>query len=441
MEANWSLIAFIAFATAIAVYVGRMCFQRWFNPLSLYSAIWGFCLFMYELKLIQYYPVSREAWFYIATAWISLYLGAFTVLVASRQASSRSIPPRPINLRLLKKAIVILSVIGGVAVARQMQVVSREFGGLLTAIFVGGNDIYLAKLDNELAFFPYVGACLYAGCTLSGVYTAAMGRPTVLALAPIVLLALSSALSMTRAGVIMAAFLFLVAFLHSPREHPFRVKKWRAMLGAGAAVALLSGGFILVSATRGLGGSFPGTTPAMQSIEEYIPFFPSVYSNFSATPVALSMYLSTPEEWNTGSWGQYTFAPVLRILSRTRLVRDRPRFEEDYDTPVPTNTSTYLKNLDSDFGFAGIVLFPYILGFAMTLLISGIAQSPKVTSIIVLSNLYLIIIGSFAVNLMVLGDWYISLIVGVIVGVVIDRRRHFFEPMTSPMRNPRIETL
>ena len=156
MEANWSLIAFIAFATAIAVYVGRMCFQRWFNPLSLYSAIWGFCLFMYELKLIQYYPVSREAWFYIATAWISLYLGAFTVLVASRQASSRSIPPRPINLRLLKKAIVILSVIGGVAVARQMQVVSREFGGLLTAIFVGGNDIYLAKFFSIITLYKLI---------------------------------------------------------------------------------------------------------------------------------------------------------------------------------------------------------------------------------------------------------------------------------------------
>jgi oligosaccharide repeat unit polymerase len=436
MEVNWPMLAFIAFVSTIAVYVGRMWFKRWFNPLTLYSAIWGFCLFMYELKLIQYYPISREAWFYIAAAWVSLYLGVFTALLAARQGASHSTPPRPINLEHIKRAIIILSVIGGVAVARQAQVVSREFGGLLTAIFSGGNDIYLAKLDNELAFFPYVGACLYAGCTLSGVYTAAKGKLTILALGPIVLLALGSALSMTRAGVIMAAFLFLAAFLQSPREHPFRIKKWQAMLGAAVAVSVLLGGFILVSATRSLGGNFPGTTPAMESITEYIPFFPSVYSNFSATPVALSMYLSTPEELNTGSWGQYTFAPVLRILSRTGLVRDRPRFEEDYDTPVPTNTSTYLKNLDSDFGFAGVLLFPYVLGFTMTLLISGIARSPKVTSIIVLANLYLLIIGSFAVNLMVLGDWYISLIVGVIVGAAIDRRRHSFEPMRGLMRNP-----
>ena len=441
MESNWPVAALMAMVTVVAMYVGRICFKRWFNPLSLYSAIWGFCLLTYELKLIQFYAITTEAWFYIATAWTSLYLGAFTALLATRQGASHSSPRSGINLNLLKRAIIVLSVIGGAAVARQMQVVARDFGGLLNAIFVSGNDIYLAKLDNDLAFFPYIGACLYAGCAVSGVYTAVRGKLTGLALLPIVLIALSSALSMTRAGVIMAAFLFLAAFLQTPREHPFRIKKWQAILGVGAAVSVLLSGFILVSATRGLGGNFPGTTPAMESIAEYIPFFPSVYSNFSATPVALSMYLSSPEQRNAGTWGQSTFAPFLRILSRTGLFTERPRFEENYDTPVPTNTSTYLKNLDSDFGFIGVVLFPYVLGFVMTFLMCEISQTLKVTYIVILANLYLIIVGSFAVNLMVLGDWYISLIAGVIAGAVIDRRRRLLKPVTDLMRSPRTETL
>src|SRR5215471_18800162 len=188
MEANWPVIIFVVFITSVAVYAGRMCFRRWFNPLSLYSAIWGICLFMYELKLIQYYPISWNGWFYISSAWISLYLGAFTALLLMGQRTTR--PNQlsgQINVQLIKRAIIVLSAIGGVAVVRQVQVVSREFGGLLNAIFFGGNDIYLAKLDNELTFLPYVGAFLYAGCTLSGVYTAAKGKLTALSLVPIML--------------------------------------------------------------------------------------------------------------------------------------------------------------------------------------------------------------------------------------------------------------
>jgi len=433
------MIALLAFVTCIAAYIGRVWFKRWFNPLSIYSALWGLSLCSYELKLIQYYPISRQAWLYIATGWICLYSGGLTALLLVRPTKPAKTIPTATNLDLIKTTIIIISVVGGVAVARQMQILTREFGGVITAVLSSGNDIYRGKLEGDLSFFPYVGACLYAGCTLSGVYTAIRGKLTGLALLPVLLLALNNALSMIRAGVIMAAFLFLAGFLQSPRDRPFKIKKWQAILGVGVAVAVLLAGFILVSATRGLGGDFPGTTPAMESIAEYIPFLPSVYSNLSAPPVALSLYLSTPEGQNTSPWGEYTFAPVLRVLSRTGLVSERPRYEEDYYTPVPTNTSTYLKNLDSDFGFPGVILFPYALGFVMTLLTSGVAQTFRVTYIVVLANLYLIIMGSFAVNLMVLGDWYISLIVGITVGIVIDRRSHFIESMTSPMGNPRAE--
>ncbi len=420
MEANWAMIVILALAAGAAVYLSRLWFRRWFNPLSAYSALWGICLISYEFRLIQYYPISPTAWFYIVAAWVSLYVGALTAFLLVGHPKAPSTASGGPSLKLLRTGLILISAVGFVAVARQAQILTQEFGDVFTAILSNGNDIYLGKLSGDLAFFPYVAGALYAGCTLAGVYTARIGRPTLVASIPVILLALNNAFSMVRAGVIMAAFLFLTAFLYTPRERGFRIKKWQSLAGIVVAIVVFFGGFLVVSTTRGLGVDFPGITPAMDRISEYVPFFPSVYSNLSATPVALSLYLSAPEESKDGGWGEYAFAPPLRILSKTGLVDERPRYEEDYYTPVPMNTSTYLKNVDSDFGLPGIVCFPYILGFLMTFLVLNLERVPKLTYVVLLSNLYLLILSSFAVNLMVLGDWYISILGGGAVAGVID---------------------
>src|SRR6266436_3613527 len=111
MEANWADIILLAFLTSIAMYIGRLWFKRWFNPLSVYSALWGFCLCNYEMGLIQYYPVSTRAWMYIALAWVSLYLGAATVLLAIPRLRKPAPARLSVDLKRLEKGILILSVI------------------------------------------------------------------------------------------------------------------------------------------------------------------------------------------------------------------------------------------------------------------------------------------------------------------------------------------
>src|SRR6266404_72326 len=115
MEANWPAVIVLSVVTLIAAYIGRLLFKRWFNPLSLYSAIWGFCLCTYEFRLIQFYPVSKEAWFDIILAWLSLYTGAGVafVFVSGRPARRSS----GIDINRLRKAIIVLSVIGAIGVA------------------------------------------------------------------------------------------------------------------------------------------------------------------------------------------------------------------------------------------------------------------------------------------------------------------------------------
>lgn len=408
----------------VGIFIGFLCFRTYINPFSLYSALWSLCICAYEWNLIQYERITGLAWAYIVIAWFSLYLGGATVVVLVRGSRSAR-PCFQCDLARLRKAIIWLSSLGALGLLDQIRVVTQAFGNPFIAVFANAGDIYLGRVGGELAWIPYVGAVLYAACCLAGSYTARTGKATIIGTLPMLLLALSNVFAMVRAGVVMAVFLFGVSYYYTPRPNHFQFKRWQRMFALSSAVAIVLAGFTFVSATRKLGVQFAGMTPEINHISEYIPVFPSIYANFSAPPVALSMYLSSPQERREGSWGQYTFQPIFHILGRLGLYRSaegEARFEENYYTPVPMNTATYLKNVDSDFGIAGVLLFPFILGVILALLLERLRSSARILHVVVLANLYLVVAFSFVANLMALGDWYICAFASIAAAGLVERR-------------------
>ncbi len=421
MEANWAMFGLLAALTGVGVYIGHAWFKRWFNPLSLYSAIWGFNLCNYELNLIQYYPISGGAWIYIVLAWVSLYLGSATVLLMSPSRTPSVAPVLAVDLDWVKKAVFALSAVGSLGLLSQIRAVTHEFGNPFVALIANAGDIYGIRTSESFGL-SYVGAFLFIACGLAGVYAARIGKVTSVTLVPISLTALQLVTVMGRGGLAIALTLFLVSYLHTPKAAQVRYRKGR-IIGIGLLVTLFAGVFVFVSSVRNLEVDFPGTTPAMEKISEYIPFFASVYSNFSTNPVAFSQYLASSEDQKTGFWGMYTFAPVFRLLSKFGFMTAVPAHEENYYTPVPVNTGTYLKNLHSDFGLSGIIFFPYLLGATTTLLVLRASEMPRLLEIVVLGNLYVLVLLSFVFDFMLLGDWYISTVGGVLVSLAIEARR------------------
>jgi oligosaccharide repeat unit polymerase len=422
VDSNWTMVMLMAALTGTGVYVGRLCFERWFNPLSAYSAIWGFCLFNYELKLIQYYPIRMWAWVYIATAWAALYLGAFVVLLLSSRFGRPANVQLQVDLVRLKKAIVVLSIVGAAGTAGQMFVVIRNFGGGIDSLLLNANEIYVARISNQVTGLPYAGAFSLAACVFAGVCVSKCGRFTLTTLIPIVLVALQLLFLMGRGALGLAAVLFLASALHTPRDRRANPPRWQRIVGVVLVAILLGAVFGLVSSVRGLGVDYPGVTPALEEISDYVPVAPSIYSNFSGTPVAFSMYLYTPDESKHGFWGMYTFAPIFRLLSKFGMPTSVPSYEEDYWTPFPMNGSTYLKNLHSDFGPLGIIVFPFLLGVITTFLTQRIRAGPRLLDIVVLTNIYVILVFSFGMNFMLSGDWYICMVVSVVTALIVGRR-------------------
>ena len=420
MEANWTAVVFLTIFTGVAVYIGRVWFKRWFNPLSFYSAIWGFCLCNYELRLIQYENISSEAWTYIFIAWLGLYLGAAIVILLSNRRNLSISSSGSDGLQRLRSGLVLCLVLAGIGLADQLRFVTHEFGNLITAIMVNAGDIYRMKEAGDLSVVPYVGAFSLPACCLAGIYTARVGRLTFLGVSPLVIVALQDLFAQSRLELGMAAVLFMACYVHTPGKAKIKFTKWQRNLALALGFVILGGGFIVVSAVRGLGVDFPGITPAMDRISEFVPVFPSIYSNFSATPVAFSMYLSSPAESKHGSWGEYSFAPVLRLLAKVGLGHGTERYEESYYTPVPMNTSSYLKSVHSDFGPVGVMLFPFLLSLAMTALLFRAERNGSLCSVVLLGNLYVIVVFSFAFNLMMMGAWYVSVVFGTLIAIMID---------------------
>jgi oligosaccharide repeat unit polymerase len=430
MEANWSAIVLLSLVTGVAVCTGRVWFKHWFNPLSVYSAIWGFCLCSYELKLIQFYPVSRQAWLYIFLAWESLYAGAGVAFLVSSAQSARKSPM--IDLMRLKKAILVLTLIGTVGVLDQMRTLYKEFGSVFAAVFLNSGDIYLGRIGGSLSSLPYVGACLFAAIVLAGSYTAKIGRLSSSVVLLLTLVLLQGALEMARLGFVMAALLFLSAYFHTPDRVRLRLSRRQQALLALLILGVGFGAVVFVSSVRGLAVDFPGRTAAIDSITEYVPFFPSVYANFAAPPVALSLYLGSPAESRQGYWGKYTLGPIYRLLSRFGLSQHVSQYEEDYYTPVPVNTSTYIKDIDSDFGLLGVVLFPFLLGFLTTGLFYASQTRGGLVGLLSLAYLYVLLILSFMMNLMSIGVWTVGLGAGLIAAYWVQRpRTQFFRTASA----------
>lgn len=430
------LILFLVLITLLAVLAGRAVLDRWFNHLSIYSAIWGSILILVESDLIRYNPISGLAWFYIFSSWLCLFLGSLTVLGIWGRASRASSAEIEFPVLRLKRILWLFSVVGAIGILAQGLAISRTFGSLIEVIFTQANQLYHARVDYPslgLSGLSYVGAFAPGACTLAGLYTAKVGKLSLAGLMPLVLVALNGILMMGRAGLILAGVWFVVGFIYAPRRS-FKIRRWQAVVAVVGVIAVLVGGIIFINQTRGLAVTYYSVSPAMGRASEYFPVLPALFFYYTGPVVGFSDYLSHPENNPHAFWGMYTFAPLLRVASRLGAATDVPFYEENYFTPYDINVMTWLKNIHSDFGGFGILMFPYLLGALMTWLKLKIDENFRPAYLIILADLYLIIFFSFAYNSMFLGVWYFNLVLGLAACYWLSRTPFAFERVPVPRK-------
>ncbi len=397
----------------IGVLAGRILLGRWFNYLSIYSAVWAISLVLYAFQLIQYNPIIPQAWFFIALAWFVLYLGSVTVIFArvvthhvSKDAKHIPKDSFSINDKSLARAILVLCIIASVSIVLQWVEVIRFFGGLKVAI-ENANQLYNLRVGGELwEGIPYLGAFALGACSLAGIYTAIRGRLTFVGILPLALVLLQGISAMGRTGIVIAGVLFLTSFLYTPHS---KLSKGKTLIGLILVTAVLIEGFTFISSTRHLRVQFPYEAPVMETLRSDVSFLPSLYFYLSGPPVAFSEYLRSGGEKVFP--GTYTFRPLFNILAKVGFINPLPRYTAPYFTPEPMNAATYLRDVHADFGPFGIAMFPYVLGLLLTILHFQIKQCPTVTRNVLLAHLFVIVFLSWDISPMYLGFYWVSILV------------------------------
>jgi oligosaccharide repeat unit polymerase len=413
----------------IGVITGRLLFGRWFNHFSLYSLIWGTGLSLFEWRLIEYIPLTAEVWMLLLYAWIAFMAGAAILILARKAAADRqtmveTVYPLPLGLtekKLFVGFILLLSIIALFTVIQHWSILLKRFGSI-TGVLINGRAVYQLTVAGKIAGrMPYFDSLALAAICLTGIYSARAGKIKLLVLFPLAITILSDIALGGRAKMIISGILFLSAyFLTKIASAPTTsLQPVRRLLTLVMLLAVVLTAAEFVRSFRGAQERFYGVSKELRQFENNIFLTPSIYLYLSSHPGVFNAY------WKAGGEppvfpGSYTFAPLYRILARIGLADHVSFFQKFYGIPIYTNTGTYLRELHSDFGLAGIFVAPYALGFLCTWLWLKIQQRRRIMTIALLAHIYVVVAFTYLYQVTRLGQWAVSLIAAVLVGYFID---------------------
>jgi oligosaccharide repeat unit polymerase len=400
----------------VMLLLARWLCGNWLNHLSLYTVVWTLSLGAYELHWIRYNSMSTEAWLYIILAWVGVYCGTAVVTVRGKPPLKLSAPHDMSRLRLV---ILIFSLAGlGSSVVLARQIMRDVDANLLVAVTVGAPQIYQSGFEETGQFsgIPYLGFLPLAASALAGAYAARKGQINWVCLFPLLIATINGVLSVSRWALVLSVMLFLTALYLTPKTKPIRL----STLQKGVLVMVGVSGLALVSFSRtDLFLSFTDQSPSLNRISEWIPAAPSMYFYISCGPIGLSEYLREPQREANLPWGRYTFASIYRFLSKLGLATFVPYHQQEfYNTPEPVNTCTYIREVHSDFGMAGVFIFPLVLG-AVAGWLSSFGGS--LTSIMVLTHIYFLVLLSYTSLVTSAGPWFQSLMASLMAAIFLDR--------------------
>jgi len=402
---NLLIVLIISFATII---LSKYLFDKWFNHLSIYTIGWFFFLFLYELKLMRYIPLSSDAFLIFFITHIGVISGALTLITARNVFYKDKIDFSKIihssfiidhNQGPLKILILITAIIGFYGAYQHWVVLIQKFSSI-TAVIMRANLIYRMRVAGELeGVIPYLSIFPFAGIVLGGIYTAIKSRISVLALLPFFAVILKDIASVGRSGIFVGFLFYMTSFFlfrHSLSENlNYNSQKSKRSLLISSAVILIIvvGSLSIVKNVRGSFEDFKGKAQTFNKLKD-VPFVsPSMYLYFSSNVGVFSKYFDLQVE--DPMIGENTLLPVYNLLSKFDVVKHPEFYPRGYFIPMWANSATYLKDLHADFGPFGLFSIPFFLSFMATFYWFRFYESGDLISFTIL--VYINIITSFSV--------------------------------------------
>lgn len=414
--------ALVAFSILlVGSLAGRKIFKTWINHLTIYFFVIGGLTFLFELKLLAYRNLSLTSWFFLISSTLAFLLGVMSVLSARQLNLSKvgfprvkveSIPLFQGDGKILKYSAIFFSLVGLFVALHRWYIMINIFGSI-PAVFVNAAWVYRINVKGEIKeFIPILPSFVYVGVFLSALYTAYKGKFSFLSFFPILCIILKELTYFGRGEMLFATLEFVFTFsltrylLRKEENVKYKFSKANATISIILLLAIVLTAASIVRSSRGVKENIRGTSPVLKQLEDSFIFTPSVYFYLSSDLGVLDQYFRKDIE--SANFGENTLRGVYYLLSKLKLVDEPSFFQKGYFIPYWSNTGTWIREIHADFGFAGVIILPYIIGLISTWLWFKFFQEKKIYLLVFLVYLYIILAFSFLVMVTRLNQWFLS---------------------------------
>lgn len=408
----------------IVSVVSYFIFRRWFNHVLLYTVVWGMMIVFYEARLMNYIELSPLAWFAVISAYLSFIFGSIIPLAASRKkllpATEESGKVSDYKIfsddgKLLKRLIISFSLIGLLGAIQHWMILLNMFGSI-QSILINANEIYRLRVEGKLpGLIPYIYLFSYAAVFLSSIFIARSNRISFISVLPFIGVLLKEIANVGRAGILMCFLLFISTYFlykNSTKNSQASSFGWGKMKMAMKIVVVLifivaTAGFIRSS--RGTIENFQASSRQLNELRGGLLITPSIYLYLSSHIGVFSKFID--KDYNERNYfGEKTFQPVYNVLAKFDVVKHPGFYPKGYFIPMWSNTATYLRELLQDFGPAGILILPFMLGLFCSILYEKVQREKNIIVLLSLSYLFVLVLYSPIVLISHHAIWALSFV-------------------------------
>jgi oligosaccharide repeat unit polymerase len=366
---------FIFIVVAAAYLISTKRFADIFTPLFIYVCVWCSSLILYNLRLVNYDELE------IGTIWIiAVSMIAFTCgCVCAGSARRPSAATFEITLRPLEKAIKVLIFInltGMIFFAARM---AGTFG--IQAYFNDPSEIRLNYEDlgriGWLALLLLANYPVFVGSLVHYLASRKIRWFTVVGLC---LPMFQGYLTMSRNALAIPVATGLFAWIYF---RGWKTPNRRLLKGSVLVLGAVAVYFVAVGAWYGKLVTSENSSYNKQDFNLSSQIALQLVDPYIYVTAGIPTLQAAMGDVHYHLWGTRTFFPIARLLYAAGLLRERPENAslEFYFVPIPSNVYTNLFSFYEDFGIAGMILCPFVLGFLETKLYLRMRDRPDLFSI------------------------------------------------------------
>lgn len=399
-----------------AVYVGKIIYSNFFNPICLYSVVWGLAVFIHQSGLIFYYNLTPFCWMVIFASHLLFILGCF--IGWNLKIDEKPIVIECVHDEQLKKwmfiGIAVTMSLAAIAIVANLKTMISIYGfNLMEQIVL----IYGDRVNEtqKIETIPYLGSFIFITLPLLGCYLKRFGFHIIVI--PCVLLACADGLiSGGRAGIVFAFLLFLAGYMCMDKGYELSSRGRALFLVTCLVIFVLM--IFFVSQERADGMKMAYATDLYTDLFGYnVTLFKGLI--YVAGPIGtLNEYLRECDFY----FGKNSFLTIYNVLARLGLMEPINHYQEFFSTPIECNVGTWVREIIQDFTLFGAIFFIPFFGVLSSYVYSRALMRKTITMKVIWSIFATVLALSFF-------DWrfrsasmWIAVLFGVLIGKFIDRK-------------------